>query len=240
MLGPNVSTATNIISQLSALQHADSFFPSGAISFSQGLETLYADREVKDAATLATFVEGQLLYRWASMEAPALVLAHRSAGDLAALVEIDAEVEAMSLATELREGSRRAGVALLSVHEKLGTTPASAYRLLIAEKKAFGHLPVAQGLVWWATGMSEQDARAISAHLLCTGSVSAALRLGVIGHLDAQRVLLKVRHTVVQLLSAPLASAATGAQGFDFRAYTPATEIAAMRHEVNDARLFAN
>jgi len=147
MLGPNVSTATNIISQLSALQHADSFFPSGAISFSQGLETLYADREVKDAATLATFVEGQLLYRWASMEAPALVLAHRSAGDLAVLVEIDAEIEAMSLATELREGSRRAGVALLSVHEKLGTTPASAYRLLIAEKKAFGHLPVAQGLV---------------------------------------------------------------------------------------------
>jgi len=186
-----VSTATNITSQLSALQHADSFFPSGAISFSQGLETLYADREVKDAATLATFVEGQLLYRWASMEAPALVLAHRSAGDLAVLVEIDAEIEAMSLATELREGSRRAGVALLSVHEKLGTTPASAYRLLIAEKKAFGHLPVAQGLVWWATGMSEQDARAISAHLLCTGSVSAALRLGVIGHHNAQPLLVR-------------------------------------------------
>ena len=30
------------------------------------------------------------------------------------------------------------------------------------------------------------------------------------------------------------------AQGFDFHAYTPATEIAAMRHEVHDARLFAN
>jgi urease accessory protein len=235
-----VSTAIDIVSQLSALQHADSFFPSGAIAFSQGLETLYADREVKDSETLATFVEGQLLYRWATMEAPALVLAHRAAGDLAALVEIDAEFEAMSLATELREGSRRAGVALLSVHEKLGTTPASAYRLLIAEKKAFGHLPVAQGLVWWATGMSEQDARAISAHLLCTGSVSAALRLGVIGHVDAQRVLLKVRSTVVQLLSVPIASAMPVARGFDFHAYAPATEIAAMRHEVHDARLFAN
>lgn len=235
-----MSTATDIVSQLSALQHADSFFPSGAISFSQGLETLYADREVKDAETLATFVEGQLLYRWASMEAPALVLAHRAAGDLAALVEIDAEVEAMSLATELRDGSSRAGGALLSVHEKLGTTQASAYRALIAEKKAFGHLPVAQGLVWWAMGISEQDARAISAHLLCTGSVSAALRLGVIGHLDAQRVLLRVRSTVVQLLSMPLAAAVTDTNGFDFHAYTPATEIAAMRHEVHDARLFAN
>lgn len=235
-----MSTATDIISQLSALQHADSFFPSGAISFSQGLETLYADREVKDADTLATFVEGQLLYRWASMEAPALVLAYRATGDLTALAEIDAEFEAMSLATELREGSRRAGGALLSVHEKLGTAPAATYRALIAEKKAFGHLPIAQGIVWWATGMSEQDARAISAHLLCTGSVSAALRLGVIGHLDAQRVLLRVRSTVVQLLSAPVVTAMKGAQSFDFHAYTPATEIAAMRHEVHDARLFAN
>ena len=235
-----MSTATDIVSQLSALQHADSFFPSGAISFSQGLETLYADREVKDAETLATFVEGQLLYRWASMEAPAMVLAHRAAGDLAVLVEIDAEVEAMSLASELRDGSRRAGGALLSVHEKLGTTQASAYRVLVAEKKAFGHLPVAQGLVWWAMGISEHDARAISAHLLCTGSISAALRLGVIGHLDAQRVLLRVRTTVVQLLSVPFAAPMTGAQGFDFHAYTPATEIAAMRHEVHDVRLFAN
>jgi urease accessory protein len=77
-----MSTATDIVSQLSALQHADSFFPSGAISFSQGLETLYADREVKDAETLATFVEGQLLYRWASMEAPAMVLAPARTGAL--------------------------------------------------------------------------------------------------------------------------------------------------------------
>ncbi|MFM7226670.1 MAG: urease accessory protein UreF [Betaproteobacteria bacterium] len=235
-----MSTATDLISQLSALQHADSFFPSGGVSFSQGLETLYTDREVKDADTLAVFVEGQLLHRWRPFDAPALVLAHQSSADLNALVEIDAAFEAMSLATELREGSRRAGGALLSVHEKLGTTQASAYRQRIADKTAFGHLPIAQGLVWGYCGVSVNDARAISAHLLCTGLVSAALRLGFIGHLDAQRVLLRVRPVLIDLLDDTWPELNSVEDLFDFSAYTPATEIAVMRHETHDARLFAN
>lgn len=235
-----MSTATDLISQLSALQHADSFFPSGGVSFSQGLETLYTDREVKDADTLAVFVEGQLLHRWRPFDAPALVLAHQSSADLNALVEIDAAFEAMSLATELREGSRRAGGALLSVHEKLGTTQASAYRQRIAHKTAFGHLPIAQGLVWGCCGISVNDTRAISAHLLCTGLVSAALRLGLIGHLDAQRVLLRVRPVLIDLLDDAWPDLNSVEDLFDFSAYTPATEIAVMRHETHDARLFAN
>ena len=51
----------------------------------------------------------------------------------------------------------------------------------IRERLAHGHLPVVQGLVWRASGMAEETCRAISAHTLCTGLVSAALRLGTIG-----------------------------------------------------------
>lgn len=235
-----MSTVTNIISQLGALQHADSFFPSGAVSFSQGLETLYADREVKDYETLASFVEGQLLHRWRTLEAPVLTLAHRLSNDLNALAELDAEYEAMALATELRDGSRRAGGALLSVHEKLETPRAADYRVLIIQKKALGHLPVAQGLIWGVIGVSAGDARVTSAHLLCTGLVSAALRLGLVGHLDAQRVLLRVRVTLVDILTSPVVEPSRISGLFDFNAYTPATEIATMRHETHDARLFAN
>jgi len=34
---------------LGALQYADSFFPSGSVSFSWGLETLHSDRMVMSA-----------------------------------------------------------------------------------------------------------------------------------------------------------------------------------------------
>ncbi len=221
-------------SLLGALQHADSFFPGGGVAFSGGLETLHADGEVMSAQQLAEFIEGQLQHRWATCDAGALVAAHRAAGSLDRIAEVDATFDAMTLAMELREGSKRAGVSLLTVHAKLATAGAAEYRALIAGNKAFGHLPAVQGLVWSATGMTPDDCRAVSAHTLCTGLIGAALRLGMIGHLDAQKVLLRVRPMLADLLRLPVPDID------EMSAYLPATEIAAMRHEVQDARLFAS
>jgi urease accessory protein len=221
-------------SLLGALQYGDSFFPSGSIAFSWGLETLRADGEIASAEQVAQFLEGQLVRRWASFDAPVLVAAMRAGGDFDRLAELDDLVEAMTLATELREGSRRAGASLLKVHAGLGTPGAGEYRQKIAERKARGHLPVAQGLLWSATGLSEDACRAVSAHTLCTGIVGAALRLGMIGHLDAQKILLRARPAVAKLLGLP-------ARPLELlHAYTPHAEIASMRHELQDSRLFAN
>jgi len=63
--------------------------------------------------------------------------------------------------------------------------------------------------------------------------LGAALRLGLIGHLDAQRILSALRADIAELLSAsapPLSS---------LIAYSPATDIAMMRQETRAGRLFA-
>jgi urease accessory protein len=221
-------------SLLGALQFADSFFPSGSIAFSWGLETLRADGEMVSAEHVGQFLEGQLVHRWATFDAPVLVAAMRADGRLDRLSDLDDFVEAMTLATELRESSRRAGASLLRVHTGLGTSGAAEYREAVARRKARGHLPVVQGMLWKATGLSEEACRAVSAHTLCTGMVGAALRLGMIGHLDAQKILLQVRPVLVELLQLPAGEVE------ELHAYTPHAEIAAMRHEVQDSRLFAN
>jgi urease accessory protein len=221
-------------SLLGALQYADSFFPSGSIAFSWGLETLRADGELAAADQISHFLEGQLVHRWASFDAPVLVAAMRAGGNFDRLKALDHLVEAMTLAPELREGSRRVGASLLKVHAGLGTPGADEYRLSIVRHKARGHLPVVQGMLWQATGLSEEACRAVSAHALCTGIVGAALRLGMIGHLDAQKILLHTRPVLVELLHLPVADAE------DLCAYAPHAEIAVMRHEVQDSRLFAN
>ena len=219
---------------LGALQFADSFFPSGSIAFSWGLETLRADGEIDSAEQVAQFLEGQLVHRWASFDAPVMVAAMRASGASHALAQLDEVVEAMTLAPELREGSRRAGASLLRVHAELGTPGAADYRQRIKRGAAHGHLPVAQGLVWNSAGLTEDACRAVSAHTVCTGIVGAALRMGLIGHLDAQKIMLQVRPVLVELLRAPVAETT------DLCAYTPHAEIAAMRHETQDPRLFAN
>ena len=218
---------------LASLQHGDSFFPSGAVSFSWGLETLQAEGRVTTVDEVAAFVEDQLRNRWATFDRPALAGAYQSAGDLEEVSRIDYLVEAQTLAAELRAGSRRQGAALLSVHEKLGTEGATAYRARISAGEALGHACVVQGLVWRGTGMTLPAAEAVSAHGLSVGLLGAALRLGMIGHLDAQCCLQGLRDVIARILTQKRLAPT------DLRAFTPEADIAVMRHETADSRLFA-
>ena len=140
---------------LATLQNADSFFPGGGIAFSWGTETLITDGQMKGAEQLAAFVAGQLQQRWAVCDRPALVAAFQADGKMDRVAVIDRELEALTLAAELREGSKRAGAALLTVHERIGTAGAADYRAALRSGYALGHLPVVQGVVWRGTGMDE-------------------------------------------------------------------------------------
>src|SRR4029453_2850370 len=113
---------------LTALQYADSVFPSGGTAFSWGLEALCADRQVTSADQAHRFLEGQLRHRWATCARPFLVAAHRADGNLDDVAALDHLLEPMTLPRELREGASRAGGALLGIHERLGTTGARDYR----------------------------------------------------------------------------------------------------------------
>lgn len=220
--------------RLLGLQHGDSFFPGGAIALSAGLETLVQDGEVGSAEQVEAFLNGQLGGRWATFERPVLVAAHRSGADLDRVADIDRLVDAQTLAAELRKGSVQSGGALLGVHVKLGTPNAQEYRDRVLASTAPGHNPVVQGLVWRGAGISEPTAEAMSAHTFCVGIIGAALRLGVVGHTDAQAMLSRARPGIAALLSAPCVGPD------EICAFSPHQEIAVMRHETMSYRLFIN
>lgn len=236
-------------SSLLALQQADSFFPGGAVAWSWGLETLVADgrlgiaetqpvrrrqRDRDRSAEVRGFVEGQLRYRWAGFDRAFLSAAWHAADDIPALMALDAQIEALTLAEELRQGSRRVGQSLLGVHVALGTAGAASYQRHVLAAETPGHLPVLQGLLWQRLGMDCAHCQLAGAHALCTGLVSAAVRLGVMGHIDAQRVLTDIQPLLLEVLAQPVPDIA------DACGFTPMAEIAVMRHETQDLRLFAN
>lgn len=219
---------------LAALQHADSFFPAGGIAFSWGVETLVGDARVRTQNDLAQCVQAQFALRWNAFDRPFLAAAFDRADDHIALIALDKELEAMMLAREAREGSRRAGASMLLVHEKIQTPGAAAYRLCVVDGKALGHLALVQGLVWRGVGMPREAVESVAAYAFCVSMIGASLRLGVLGHLGGQQILTQMRPFIARLLGAP-AVATEQAQAF-----TPAAEIAMMRHEVQSSRLFAN
>jgi urease accessory protein len=219
---------------LAALQHGDSFFPSGAASFSWGLETLTSEGAVSSAQDVQLFVLSQLRGRWVSFDRGVVSAAFEKSGNIDEILKIDALVEMQTLASKMREGSHRSGQALLQVHEKLGNKSAAAYREYVLAAEAPGNLNVMQGFLWAKTGMTAADVVAVSAHSLCVGFLGAAVRLGVIGHVETQRILKIVNPVISDLCKRPMPICT------NLRSFTPMAEIAVMRHQNIDSRLFAN
>ena len=217
---------------LLALQHGDSQAPGGTFAFSWGLEGLAADGRF-DRAELADFIEGQLVHRWAGFDRPIVGRAHGLRG-IEDVTHLDATVDAWLPIEPQRTGSGRAGKALLGFHQRMGTPGAHALRKAIEEGQAVGHLPVVQGVVWRGIGASLATALTLSAHCMVSGLAGAALRLGKVGHLDAQLAIMRLRPIVTSLLEESVPPIES------LHAFTPLADIAMLRSKERDVRLFSN
>jgi urease accessory protein len=218
---------------LTALQQADSAFPSGSFAFSNGLEGLAGLGAARGRDALTAVVAATVRHRWASADRIALVHAHR-AGDLAAVAAVDTAVETATLAEPLRTGSKRNGRALLAAHVRLATPSARDLRSWIDAGRAHGHLPVVQGFVWHKLGISERDAVAISGYTTVAGLVAAAVRLGQVGAIEAQTVLAAALLVVGEVAEQAIPP------DIDIASFTPWLDIAAARHARAQVRLFVN
>jgi urease accessory protein len=226
-----LSNPTDIL--LTALQFGDGQFPGGGFAFSWGLETLVADGKLV-RADFAAFLDGQLQYRWAPFDRILVAHAHAAANDLPRLVELDDLADALLTIDSARLGSRRAGAALLGTHVRLATRGAAALKAGVDAGGTHGHLAIVQGLVLAGVGLDEAGALAVSAYSVAQALCTAAIRLGLIGHLDAQRALASVRPLTAQF-------AAQRRPGLDeISTFVPVSDIAMLRHAGQAQRLFSN
>jgi urease accessory protein len=208
---------------LALLQYGDSAFPAGGFAFSWGVEGLAADGLLESADDLEDVVQEQLAHRWNSMDR---LLLRRAFGAQALdeVAAIDRLAEAATPSAQMREGSRRA---------RLGHVGAIRYRDAIARDGRLGHLPVAQGLAYREAGLSIEAAELLAGWTLIAALASAAVRLGIIGHIEAQHVMTRSRRALEALLAqAPAADARPSS-------FTPLTDIALSRNSVRGVRMFA-
>lgn len=222
----------DVVQALALLQFGDSAYPAGGFAFSWGIEGLLADGIVISHADLDAVVAEHLRSRWTTMDRVLLVRAFE-AETLDAAADIDRLCEAMTLSGEMREGSRRAGKALLGIAAKLGATRAALYRKRMADDRRLGHLAVMQGLVFLDFGFDRDAAELLSGWTLTTGLVSAATRLGVIGHVEAQESLGAARLHLADVLAVPVPADAEPSS------FTPLIDIAVSRGPARKVRMFA-
>jgi urease accessory protein len=209
---------TDPVPLLTALQFGDGQFPGGGFAFSWGLESLIADGALARAG-FADFLDGQIRYRWSPFDR---------------VFDLDDLTDAFLTVEAVRIGSRRAGGALLGTHLRLGTPGAATLRDAIERHDAHGHLPVVQGAMLAGVGLDVVTTLAVSAYGTAQAFCTAAIRLGLIGHLDAQRALSALRPRVAALVAEPVQRLE------DLHTVTPVADIAAMRHADQTQRLFSN
>jgi urease accessory protein len=215
---------------LMAIRFGDSGFPSGGFAFSSGLENSYRDGLVLDEDDVGAFAAEQLEGRWHGCDRVLLRQAWFADDPAAA----DAMAEAVATMSVLREASRRAGAATLATFAAVlgGPDPSVAdYRDRVLAGSAPGHLCVAQAVCLRAAALTVQSAETVTAWQVLSGITGAALRLGIVGHLGAQRVTTALAPLVVNLLNRQPGSVPA--------AFTAYADIAAQRRG-DGARLFAS
>lgn len=158
-------------------QLTDSAFPVGGFGHSGGLEAAWQAGEVADGPALEAYLTAGLR-QLATAALPLVRAAHREPH---ALAQLDASCEAWIVQPMARRASRLQGRAFWM----------AVCRALLADSSPApdpGHLAPVFGALLRRLGLSESTTARMFAFQHLRGQVSAAVRLGLIGPLEAQAI----------------------------------------------------
>lgn len=202
---------------LTLVQWLSPAFPTGGFAYSHGLEAVIAEGE-RSATGIAHWIEGVLRHGVGQADAVLLacVLRGEEAGDL------DLLARAMAGTKER-----------LSETAEQGAAFARTVAALTGRDRVPRCLPVAVGEAAQALELPVEEVVAVYLHAFAANLVACATRFAPLGQTEGQAVLAAL-HPVIAELAAWAATA--GVEEIGTAALV--AELAAMRHEAMDVRIF--
>lgn len=211
-----------------AWQLVDSAFPTGAFAHSWGLEAAWQHGEIADADALRRFLEAAVQQAACGL-VPLLNAAYTQPDRWG---ELDTLANAFLTNAVANRASRQQGRTLLATAVRIWPSPEMAGLKQSAEGMRV-HLGPVSGIVFRQIGLPLTTGREIVLYSTARGVLSAAVRLGIVGSYEAQRL---------QLECAPwLDGQAVRCAGFDEGALTqvaPMPDLFQGAHDRLYSRLF--
>jgi urease accessory protein len=213
---------------LNLIRISDTFYPMGSFTISQGMEQVIAEdllRKEKFSEAIHTYLEKV----WKSFDFQIFnyCLEAAQGNDIETLLKLDNICYASKIAEENRTAMVKMGTNLLSAMDFEKGCLGASYKELVHQEKAHGTYPVALAVV--SNEMDLGQGGGISLIYVNLIEVVASLvRMAAIDYIEAQNMMTK-RIKGIKL--------SIGAQR-DLNQSFPLIDIASMRHELNQNRMF--
>jgi urease accessory protein len=233
MMGPDTNAARGAASLYRLMAWLSPAYPTGAFSYSSGLEWAVDTGDITDAATLERWVAVMIADGSGFCDAVLLSHAHRAAagGDDPALHAVAELAAAFTASKERQLETTAQGRAFLDTTRAAWPTPALD-RLVAAWDGAIA-LPIAVGVASAGHGIELAPALCAFLQAIAANLVSSGVRLVPLGQTDGQRTLAALEPVVAATAERALVTALDDIGSATFRA-----DIASMRHETQYTRLF--
>jgi urease accessory protein len=221
---------------LGMMQLSDSFFPAGLYTMSNGLEALYRQKLVTSSDGVKDLI--QMYYRQQVGPADCVALANAydfaSLGDLDGVMLVDDMIHKIKLVKEQRDASVRSGRQLIKCVLSLGDDPfVTQYHNQILQSNTPGTYPVSFSVAAQSFGISKQNACLMLFYGFGVSIVGAALRLGIIQHVQSQQIINSLKPMISEQVSKYIS------KPYDqIWQFSPQADILQMHHEKMETKMF--
>jgi urease accessory protein len=164
-------------------QLVDSAFPTGAFAHSWGLESAWRHGEVPDRESLRRFIDHSLVQTVGSV----VPLMNAAYGSPDRIAELDTLADAFLLNEVANRASRALGRTFVASAARVWPTAEMTTLETRCRTLSF-HAAPSIGIVTRTLGLSLETVQAFVLHSTLRGVTSAAVRLGLVGSYDAQRL----------------------------------------------------
>lgn len=223
-------------SSLSMMQLSDSFFPAGLYTMSNGLEALYYQKIVTNPDGVKDLIQMYYQQQVGPADCVALANAYDFAvlGDLVGVMLVDDIICKIKLVKEQREASMRSGRQLTKCVLSLGSNQFIAqYHNEIIKSRTPGTYPVSFSVAAQSLGISKQNACLMLFYGFGVSIVGAALRLGIIQHIESQQILDELKPIISEQVSKYIS------KSYDqIWQFSPQADVFQMHHEKMEAKMF--
>lgn len=204
---------------LTLVQWLSPAFPTGGYAFSHGMEQVISDGTIRSGAELEAWLAAVLRHGAGRQDAILLACALREGADFGALA---AYGRALAASAERLSETCAQGAAL-----------ARAVVAVTGREIAEAPLPVVLGQAAAGLGLAADQVIGLYLHAFASNLVSAAVRFVPLGQNEGQRVLAALHGLIEEI-----ATGAAVASLEDITSAAFAADLAAMRHETMDVRIF--